>query len=410
MHTPSVRLFLQGDQEIPEALNSDFSFRLSYEYSYQSMLADARIWLQQIWLILPLIAVLWLPGRFLIRLFKFDGKLDWIERIAVSIGLSMAVVPIVFLWTTTIGLHWTRTGLFIILALVAVTYLILEKDTIIPKIKLVRRANGTRNNIIHLMMVIILIIALATRLAMVRDLATPAWVDSVHHATITRMILDEGAIPSSYAPYIEVNTASYHAGFHSIAAMFQGISGIDLAQGMLIFGQVLNALMVFAAYLFTTTLTNRKLAGIIAALITGLLTPMPAYYTSWGRYTQLAGLLILPVAYYFFNYISETGNSQTEEKLTGSKLIIGFILVGISMGGLLLVHYRVAAFLGALIVVYYIVSLVKFWKLKTIRTQLTKQITIIFITSIITIILTIPWWPSTLRSFNWTCIPGICYH
>ena len=54
---------------------------------------------------------------------------------------------------------------------------------------------------------------------------------------------------------------------------------------------------------------------------------MPAYYTSWGRYTQLAGLLILPTAYYLFNYISETGNSQTEEKLTGSKLIIRFILV-----------------------------------------------------------------------------------
>ena len=260
-----------------------------------------RIWLQQIWLILPLIAVLWLPGRFSIRLFKFDGKLDWIERIAVSIGLSMAVVSIVLLWTTTIGLHWTRTGLFIILALAGGDILILEKDTIIPKIKFVRRANGTRNNINHLMMVIIFIIALATRVAMgAETLPHLPGLTLLHHATITRLILDEGAIPSSYGPYIKVNTASYHAGFHSIAAMFQEISGIDLAQGMLIFGQVSNAIMVFAAYLFTTTLTNRKLAGIIAALITGLLTPMPAYYTSWGRYTQLAGLLILPTAYYFF--------------------------------------------------------------------------------------------------------------
>ena len=65
---------------------------------------------------------------------------------------------------------------------------------------------------------------------------------------------------------------------------------------MLLYGQVLNALMVFPVYLFTTLLVNDRRAGVIAALIAGLITPMPAYYTSWGRYTQLGALAILPAA------------------------------------------------------------------------------------------------------------------
>ena len=35
-----------------------------------------------------------------------------------------------------------------------------------------------------------------------------------------------------------------------------------------------------------------RIGGLAAALIVGVFTPMPAYYTSWGRYTQLAALLI----------------------------------------------------------------------------------------------------------------------
>ena len=63
---------------------------------------------------------------------------------------------------------------------------------------------------------------------------------------------------------------------------------------MLILGQVLNALMIFPVYLLTNKLVKDKTAGIVAAFIIGLITVMPAYYTSWGRYTQLAGLLVLP--------------------------------------------------------------------------------------------------------------------
>lgn len=395
---PFGEAFYITNQEMARSLESDFSFRISYEYGFKAILEDITQWLNNLWLIIPLVAVLWLPGRFLLRLVKFEEKLDWGERTAVSIGLSISIIPIILLWTSTMGLHWTKTALLITLVMIALSFVILERNRFLQIVKSKGFISSYKIQISHLMLFGILILTLATRLAMVRDLATPAWVDSVHHATITRLILDEGAIPGSYAPYIDVNTASYHAGFHSIAAMFLGISGLDLAQGMLILGQVLNALMIFAAYLFTTILTKRKLAGIVAALLTGLLTTMPAYYTSWGRYTQLAGLLILPTAFYFIHFLLENGNYAMKEKVNRKSLLISYLLIGIVSGGLLLVHYRVAAFFGALIIVYLLVTVVQTWKLKSIKAQVTWQLKVIVGASIIAILLTIPWWPATLRT------------
>ena len=55
--------------------------------------------------------------------------------------------------------------------------------------------------------------------------------------------------------------------------------------------------MVFPIYLLTKTLTNNRPASLTAALIVTAFTLMPAYYASWGRYTQLVGLLLLPTAF-----------------------------------------------------------------------------------------------------------------
>ena len=66
-------------------------------------------------------------------------------------------------------------------------------------------------------------------------------------------------------------------------------------QAVLLFGQMVNAATVPVAYLLAQRLTGRAWAGVLAALVTGLVSLMPAYYVNWGRYTQLAGQLILPV-------------------------------------------------------------------------------------------------------------------
>jgi hypothetical protein len=223
---------------------------------------------------------------------------------------------------------------------------------------------------------------------MVRDLATPAWVDSVHHALITRQILTAGAFPSSYLPFLDISPSAYHPGFHSIAAIFTWLTNLDLAKSLLILGQVLNALCVFSVYLFTTTLTRRSTAGLVAAFITGFLTPMPAYYTSWGRYTELTGLLILPVVLPLINL-------WLDEKTKKSNIWTIF-LVAITAGGLFMVHYRVIAFLAALIFSFVLYQ-VLFKRNATYHSPVHLLISV-SIMAVISIIFVFPWFIQTVKT------------
>ena len=149
---------------------------------------------------------------------------------------------------------------------------------------------------------------------MVRDLSASPWVDSVHHGVITRLILETGGFPSSYAPFIDIDSAQYHAGFHSVLASFQWLTGLELQQGMLLFGQVINALAALAVYLLAVRLSGSQLCGIFAALISAIFTPMPAYFTSWGRYTHLTGLVILPAAFALLQWVIENSPFRSEGK------------------------------------------------------------------------------------------------
>jgi hypothetical protein len=248
---------------------------------------------------------------------------------------------------------------------------------------------------------LIFLFSLAIRLLMVRDLAAPPWVDSVHHGVITRLILEQGAFPATYAPYMEIDSARYHAGYHSLMAVFTWLSGMDLQAGMLLFGQVLNALIVLPVYLLTVQLSGERHAGLFAAIIAGLFTPMPAYYTSWGRYTQLAGLLILPAAFWLV--------VETRSRWAAGGLRLAWrtlLLAALTCAGIFLVHYRVAAFLGCLLVADFIVRagvlLVRRGLQRGQRqppaagtSELSVYLLSVTLTTLLSLLLVLPWLPET---------------
>src|SRR5688572_28604170 len=49
---------------------------------------------------------------------------------------------------------------------------------------------------------VLFVLILAWRLFQVRTLALPAWVDSVHHTLLLRILLEQGQIPDTWAPYL----------------------------------------------------------------------------------------------------------------------------------------------------------------------------------------------------------------
>jgi hypothetical protein len=413
-------------------LQADFAFTTSYDYNLTALLADLRLSLPHLWVVLPLLVILFLPGWLLLNVSGLGRRFDGGERTGLAIGLSLAVIPLAMLWSTTLGLRWGRTGLLVAAVLLLAAALwrmsqaLLHHTTEKRGGGWIRWRAAAQHSLIHpkstTCLLGIFLLSLGVRLVMARDLAAPAWVDSIHHATITRLILERGGFPSTYAPYIEIDAAEYHAGFHSTLAAFQWLSGMETPEAMLLLGQVLNALIVFAVYLLAVTLTRQRTAGLAAAAVAGLFTPMPAYYTSWGRYTQLAGLLILPVGLALARLVIDNSrgnnsgksgimdsfaadNTRFPESLPPSGggdesggIWRGVGLAAITSGGLALVHYRVAGFLALLLLCYFF-SQVRFSR--TSNAHLAKR-AILFAgaAGLLALLLTLPWsWRAITQVF-----------
>ena len=330
-------------------IDADIAFQATYNYDLQAVFTDMGNILEGGWLALPLALLLFIPGWLLLDLTDLRNEYDPSEQIAVSTGLSISLIPVLMLWTTTLGLRWNRrsvlvaAGLLVCLFLWRVWVQFLDHRTHSPKQPGIKSHRPS-----SLIMPAIFLLSFFVRYAMVRDLEMPAWVDSIHHSLISLRIVQVGGFPGDYLPYLPMEASQYHPGFHSLVAAFHWLSDLDVPHGMLVLGQVLNAATIFGAYLLTTTLVRDKRAGWASALITGTLSLMPAYYAGWGRYTQLAGLLILPVAYRWIFPV------DPEQGFKKPKFLIKLVLGSILFAGLFMVHYRVTIFLICLVVATWI--------------------------------------------------------
>jgi hypothetical protein len=378
---PGGQLYVDGAPQ-----DKDLNFSTSYDYGAAAMGLDLQTWLGRLWLLIPLLLGLWLPGRLLLRLTHFEDGLDAGERLALSVGLSLALVPTVMLWTTLLGLRWQAGSVWAAALLLLAVYLWLQRN---PLLDFMHHLPRYRPSPLMLALLAVALFSGGLRLAMVRDLSASPWVDSIQHAMIAQMIVQQGQFPTSYAPYIQMDTASYHSGFHSSLAVFLWLSGLDVASGMLWFGQVLNALMALAAYQLTKLATRSQEAGVVAALICGVFTPMPAYYTSWGRYTQLAGLLILPGAVTYIVALFRAPGKQRRG---------AFFLAALAASGLTLTHYRVLAFMACLVLPYLLVRLLTSIGDPSRRNDFLHSLAWLAGAGLAAILLALPWLPGTLET------------
>jgi hypothetical protein len=395
---------------------ADAAFRASYEYETFALLDDLWRALSGAWLILPMLLALWLPGRLILEVlppFKrvesgpsqaglsaypsandsLACTLDWGQRTALSVGLSLGFAPLLFLWTTTLGLHWSRIGIGLLYGVMAVALVALlyrhRTGGRPPAFAQVMTKLVARIDWLSLVLGVVFVFSLIVRQVFVRDLANPAWVDPVHHATISRLIVEQGAFPQSYDPYVQSLTSSYHPGFHTVIAVYHWLSGQEIEDAMLLIGQVMNALCVLAVYLFTTTLTKDRLAGVAAALITGALSPMPLYYASWGRYTQLAGLLVLPACLYLIQMI-------VDHPWPSPKML--YLTSGLACAGLFLTHYRVVIFFGCLLLAVFITETLRSLDKQPVWKSIPFLAGSMGLVALVGILATLPWWPPFIES------------
>ena len=258
------------------------------------------------------------PGYALLVLLSPGEEFDFIHRLILAVGLSVALFPLVLYVSTNLGVSLDRVkvgGLLVVCGGISCwgLYRALRRGRIVrpcPDVNV--RAEKTKpyglrfspagalsfqhGGLAPCLLAFVFALSLVVRLLMIRGMPYPAWSDSYHHTIIAQMIAQRGMIPQSYEPYMPVEPFAYHFGFHAAVAFFHWLTGTSIPQAVLIVGQILNALSVLTIYFLAHYLTKDRWAALVSALVTGLVSVMPAYYVNWGRYPQLCGQVIFPVA------------------------------------------------------------------------------------------------------------------
>ena len=279
-------------------------------------------------LAIPLL--LFAPGYLLERASP-TARLPALPRLSLWMGLSLSLIALLYLWLSTVGLALGTPllwGLAAILALISLAAVWQDLGS----------ASGPWPLTPSPLLLSIFAMILWARVSQVDGLALPAWVDSLHHALMVRVAAETGMVPTSLRPYLPVDDLPYHWGYHVFTATLLRLSGLALPDTIIVSGQILNALCCLAVAGLAHYLWRRPSAAVGAVIAAGLISIMPAYYVSWGRYTQLSGLLMLPgLAIAWGEALRKSGRWR-------------WVLATLLLAGLSLVHMRVLIFALALFV------------------------------------------------------------
>ncbi|HEY9122683.1 MAG TPA: hypothetical protein VIM80_06775 [Brevefilum sp.] len=217
-------------------------------------------------------------------------KQDPMVSLAQVIGVSLALIILIAEFLFLLGVNLTIATLLLILFI----FLFLA---ILGFIK--RGFLFQKKYLSHLIIGLVLFgLTLFLRFYQAQELLLPNWVDSQHHYLIIRVIHENGGLPETLSPYLE-GPFYYHFGYHAVTALFTAISGMEIGNAMLLLGQVLNAVVSLSVYALGKTLWRDWRPAAVGGLLVSFVTRMPAYYLSWGRYTLLTGMILLPLAMCF---------------------------------------------------------------------------------------------------------------
>ena len=232
--------------------------------------------------VIALLLVLVLPGAVWL-LWARPARIDALEWLAEAIAGSLSLTALAGLLFALLGISLNGFGVAALTGGLLLGWIA------------VRLWQGGRLRLrARTLLLLGALLALAAwRFYQARSLVLPAWVDSVHHTLLVRLILERGGVPGDWMPYLTAQMF-YHFGFHVSAALFSFFSSMEPAQTLLVLGQVLNALVAAAVYRLGKAIWGSTARAAVAGLLVGFVFQMPAYYVSWGRYPLLAGMAVRP--------------------------------------------------------------------------------------------------------------------
>jgi len=309
-----------------------------------------------------------LPGWGLFSLlWPGWGNLAWPEKLGLSAGLSLALYPLLLVWTDIIGLHLGAVYAWLP-PLAGLGMIVwrnrrrLNKEGL-KQIALAPFRRASLSILPDITLLIVLALIVFTRFWAIRSLEAPLWADSVQHTVMAQLMLDNGGLFKSWLPYAPYKSLTFQFGFPAFTALFAWLTGMTSVKATLIVGQIINGLAVLALYPLAVRIAKgNRWAGIGAVLVAGLLSFMPAYYVNWGRFAQLAGQAVLPVALWLaWEALASSSPSPTQKRIDKGWLVtIGFS--ALALAGMILCSYRMPYFYAT-----FILALLVGWGLPELR-------------------------------------------
>ena len=346
--------------------NSQSAFRLNYSTTplILGLFLEGLSWIGYLILAILMFA---LPGwAALSWLFPPWNKIYWISKISLSIGIGIAFYPVILLWLNSLGIHSTTLNV-VALPVLGLIFIIIKftREKRHPRLKIRNPQDAARTGIDpqtesnkknrlqqilpDISFIVILLFIIFTRFWPIRIIDAPMWGDSYQHTMIAQLLADNGGLFNSWEPYAQLKSFTYHFGFHSLVSNFHWITGLSMIQSTLWVGQILNIFAIIALYPLAVMIGKNKWAGVFAVFIAGMISSMPMVYVNWGRYTQLAGQIILPavILIAWKNLDSEDNSFRWHS------------LVCVGLAGLALTHYRVTIFIPLFYISYLLFHLKK---------------------------------------------------
>ncbi len=337
-------LHLSG-QPVPGQL----AFMLTYDGLWGSLSFAAMLveWLG--WLVLGAMLFV-LPGWWLVRTVwpAVREHSVWVQApIGMGVGVSVMLVALVGLkgvgWPVAWVLPWLSLAL-------SASWLIWGLRHAPRLAERVRAWWATSDRWGAVALVVVLAVLVVTRLWPIRNLEAPLWDDSYQHTTMAQLIVNAGGLPSSWEPYYRYTTFSLHFGFSSWVAFWMWVTGHDVLRATLILGQLANLAGLLALVPLAVKLSRNTLwAGVLALILAGLVSLLPGGYMNWGRFPQLSGQILMPLALWL--------SWEALEARTHSWRVVG--LAGLVVAGAFFAYYRMGLYYAAF---FGVVGLVLAWQ------------------------------------------------
>lgn len=368
-----------------QPIRGDLAIKLHYRYGLQNFIDDIiHIRLHSAFAVL---ALLLLPGLAVVMLFSTlrnhnqgyvhpapagienDSGSTWLDSMTLSVGISIALAPIGLLIVTVAGLHVSPTAIWVML-LVCLIIVVTQAW------RLRRVLHAMTFPVSDVAMLGLFAAGLIMNLAAAREISYPLWTDSNHHSIITQLIIEQGQIPDNYLPYFTFDRFTYHFGFHALAAYIAQLANLSTPQAVVLTGQLLNSLTGLTLYAFVARISHSRSLAFWAAATVTLLNHVPGFYVNWGRYPQLAGVVLLPLTAMAIIRAAREGTPKW------------IICAGVLSAGLFLVHYRMAFMALLLVTAVGAANISVLWK---ISPRIKVYAIRIALTALVAMLLAGPW-------------------